>query len=233
MYPTTVPQSQEENASVDKSSAGLAHVMNKEIRNRVQMLANIVAAKYELDDLRAHKAEILLAVRNGLPEIRDENGLLQQEQIDGVVKHFEDRGITITVLGMFGGFMYKDAAIQEAINETFVAQQEKVRTEAAFEAQAKKNDRVELEAKATANKQREIAQGEADSVRIQAEAKAAAIKLVAEAASQAGKDPLFLELKKLEVESGRVEKWDGKYPNYLMNLGSGGAPNLLLEVPGK
>lgn len=236
MYPTTVPQAvaEDEKITVDMSSAGLNHVMNKEIRNRIQTLANIVAARFDLDYLRREKDQILYAVRNGIPEkVNPETGAIEQDALEGVISHFAKRGITITDLGMFGGFEYDAKAIQEAINETFVAQQEKVRTEAAFEAQAKKNERIELEAKATANKQREIALGSADAIRIEAEAKAASIKLVADAAKAAGQDPLFLELKKLEVENERVEKWDGKYPNYLMNLGGGASPNLLLELPAK
>jgi len=228
-YPTTVPDDTMKN--VDKSTASLAHVMDTEVRARVQMLANTIAAKYELDDLRAKKAEILAAVRNGIPEQKDSNGNIIQENLTGTIEHFAQRGIKITNLGQFGGFEYEEPKIQDAINETFVAQQEKVRTEAAFEAQQKKNDRVELEAKAQANKAREVALGEADAIKTLADAKAASIKSVAEATKQAGQDPLFLKLKQLEVESERIEKWDGKYPNTLMNLGREGAPNVLLNVP--
>lgn len=229
MYPTTVADNSVEN--VDKSVAGLAHVMDTEIRARVQMLANTVAAKYDLDDLRAAKAEILDAVRNGIPEQKDADGRVVQEKLVGTIEHFATRGITITNLGQFGGFEYEEPKIQEAINETFVAQQEKVRTEAAFEAQQRKNDRIELEAKATANKAREIASGEADAIEIQAKAEAAAIRAVAEATKEAGKDPLFIQLKQLEVERNRIEKWNGQYPNTLMTLGGGDSPNLLLNVP--
>ena len=37
----------------------------------------------------------------------------------------------------------------------------------------------------------------------------------------------------LEVEQGRIRKWDGHYPTYLMQFGGNDspAPNLLLEVP--
>ncbi|MHC4371199.1 MAG: SPFH domain-containing protein [Planctomycetota bacterium] len=229
MYPTTTADTT--SVDVDRSIAGLASVMDKEIRARVSMLGNYVASKYDLDDLRAKKQEILDVVRNGVPEETDADGNVTQERLQGTLEHFAARGITISNLGHFGGFEYEETKIQDAINDTFVAQQEKVKTEAAFEAQAKVNERIELEAEATANKARTIAKGTADAVTIAAEAEANAIRLVAEAASEAGKNPLFLQLKELEVEAQRIEMWDGKYPTTLMTLGEGSeAPDLLMNI---
>ena len=69
-------------------------------------------------------------------------------------------------------------------------------------------------------------------VRTIAEGEADAIRKIAEATRSAQSDPLFLQLKMLEVEQGRIEKWDGKYPNYLMQLqGDDKSPNLLLQMP--
>lgn len=230
MYPTT--KRDDSVVDVDKSTTGLAHTMDKEIRARVQMLANHVAASYNLDDLRARKQEILNVVRNGVPEIKDKDGNVIQEQLQGTIKHFRSRGITITNLGQFGGFEYEEQEIQTAINDTFIAQQAKVKTEAAFNAQAKTNERIELEAEALANKVRTIAAGTADAVKIQAAAEANAISLVAAATKEAGKDPLFIQLKHLEVETARILKWDGKYPTTLFGLGGGdSSPNLLLNIP--
>ena len=227
MYPTTTVDNSVQD--VDKSVTGLAHTMDKEIRARVQMLANHVAAQYDLDDLRAKKQEILNVVRNGVPEVRDSEGNVVQERLQGTIEHCATRGITISNLGQFGGFEYQEAKIQDAINDTFVSQQEKVKSEAAFEAQGKKNERIELEAEAFANKARTIAQGEADAVKIAAEAEANAIALVAEAARKAGEDPLFLELKRLEVKTIHENKWDGRYPTTM--LGAGSAPGLLMQLP--
>ena len=224
-YPTTTTD--KEVVNIDKSTTGLAHTMDKEIRARVQMLANQVAAKYDLDDLRARKAEILNAVRNGIPEEKDANGNIVQEKLEGVISHFERRGITITNLGQFGGFEYSNAEIQKAINATFVAQQEKVVAEAAFEAQAKKNERVELEAEAMANKSRTLAKGEADAVAIAAEAEAKAIASVAQAAKEAGEVQLFLELKRLEVQDHQINKWDGQFPKTVLGQES----NILFSLP--
>lgn len=115
-----------------------------------------------------------------------------------------------------------------AINDTFVSQQDKVKTEAAFEAQGKV---IELEAEALANKVRTIAQGKADAVEIASIAEAGAIAAVARATKEAGKDPLFIQIKQLEVETQRIGKWNGQYPTSLMTLGGTDSPNLLLNVP--
>lgn len=229
-YPTTKKLDQPDQ-NFDKSIAGLAHVMDAEIRARVVMLGNTISVKYDLDDLRARKYEILNAIRNGVPEEKDATGKVIQEKLQGVIEHFASRGITITNLGQFGGFEYEDPKIQTAINETFVAQQEKVKTEAAFDAQQRKNDRIQLEAEAEAGKAKTIAQGQADAVKIAAEAQSGAIRAVASATKEAGKDPLFIQLKQLEVETSRITKWNGQYPSTLMSLGGEGGPNLLLNVP--
>lgn len=211
-YPTTQQDSSQN--SVDKSVASLPVVMDTEIRARVQQVASEVSAKYDLDELRAKKPEIIEAVRAD------------------IIPFFKERGITITTLGMFGGFAYEQPEIQKAIDETFVAQQEKVRTAAAFEAQGKINEKIELAADAEANTERKLAQGKADAVLIAAEAEAQAIQKVAEATKAAGGDPLFLQLKQLDVDIQRMTKWDGKYPSTLMNMGSGEqSPDLLLNIP--
>ncbi len=138
-----------------------------------------------------------------------------------MIPFFAERGITITTMGMFGGFTYQNPKIQEAIDETFVAQQLKVISNAKFQAQEKENERVELEAQATANKARTIAEGEAD-----------AIRKMAEATREAQADPLFLQLKMLEVQQDRIEKWDGRYPTYLMQLGGADeGPQMMVQLP--
>lgn len=181
-------------------SKSLADMMDSEIRARIQSVAAEVAAKYDLDELRSRKQEMIDAVRAD------------------VLSFFATRGITITTIGMFGGFTYQNPQIQQAIDETFVAQQLKVVASAKQQAQLKENERIQLEAQAQADKRRTEAQGEAD-----------AILKVAEATRQAQADPLFLQLKQLEVEEARITRWDGKYPTQLMQLGAD-KPNLLLEM---
>jgi hypothetical protein len=196
-------------------SGSLADVMDKEVRGRIQQAAAEVAAKYPLDGLRSRKQEIADAVKQN------------------ITNYFAQRGVTVTTVGMFGGMTYENPEIQKSIDQTFIAQQLKVVAEAKFEAQKKENDRIELEAQGIAEKARREAQGQADARKTAAAGEAEAIRLINTAATEAQQNPLLLQLKALEVEKARIEKWDGRYPQ--MWLGAGGtgmmSPNLLLQVP--
>jgi hypothetical protein len=195
-------------------SGSLSDVMDHEIRGRIQQVAAEVAAKYPLDNLRSKKQEISDAVK------RD------------VTNFFAGRGISVTTVGMFGGMTYENPEIQRSIDQTFIAQQLKVVSEAKFEAQKKENERIELEANATAEKARREAQGLADARMTTASSEAGAIREINRAAQEAQDNPLLLQLKQLEVEKARVEKWDGRYPQWWMaGSGPGGSPSLLLQVP--
>jgi hypothetical protein len=196
-------------------SGSLADVMDKEVRGRIQQAAAEVATKYPLDSLRSRKQEIADAVKTD------------------VTNFFASRGVVITTVGMFGGMTYENPQIQKAIDETFVAQQLKVVSEARFQAQQKENDRIVLEANGIAEKARREAQGLADARKTAAAGEAEAIRVINQAALAAQQNPLLYQLKALEVEKNRIEKWDGRYPQ--MWLGASGTgmmtPNLLLQVP--
>lgn len=188
-------------------SGSLATVMDGEVRGRIQQGAAEVAAKYPLDGLRAKKQEIVDAVK------------------EDITAFFTTRGITITTVGMFGGMTYENPAIQKAIDETFIAQQLKVVSAAKLEAQLKENERIELEATATAEKSRREAKGKADARLEEAKAEAEAITLVNKAVATSG--PMLMQIRQLEVEKARVEKWSGQFPQ--MMLGSN--PNVLFTMP--
>ncbi|MEP6974373.1 MAG: SPFH domain-containing protein [Spartobacteria bacterium] len=94
-------------------SGSLDHVMDSEVRGRIQQISAEVAARYPLDALRERKQEISDAVKKDLTQF------------------FLDRGVTVTTLGMFGGMTYENAEIQKSIDNTVIAQQLKVVNEAA------------------------------------------------------------------------------------------------------
>ncbi len=192
-------------------SGSIALVMDTEIRARIQQVAAESAAKYPLDELRARKQEIMDAVRTD------------------VTAFFALRGITITTIGMFGGMTYENPEIQRSIDKTFIAQQEKVVNQARFEAQQRENDRIELAANATAETARRIAQGEADAKVLTATAEAQAIREVNRALAETQQSPLFLQIKQIDVERARVEKWSGNYPAYY--LAPSDKSGLLLTLP--
>lgn len=194
-------------------SGSLATVMDGEVRGRIQQVAAEVAAKYPLDQLRSRKQEISDAVKQD------------------VTAFFEKRGVSVTSVGMFGGMTYENPAIQKSIDETFIAQQLKVVAEAKMEAQRRENERVGLEAEASAEKARREAQGLADARKLAAQAEASAIRAVNEASREANNNPLLLQLKALEVEKAKVERWDGRFPQWWTGGGNGGGPSMLLQMP--
>jgi len=196
-------------------SGSLADVMDKEVRGRIQQAAAEVAAKYPLDTLRTRKQEISDAVKQN------------------VTNFFAARGVTITTVGMFGGMTYENPEIQKSIDQTFIAQQLKVVSDAKFQAQQKENDRLELEAQGFAEKARREAQGQADSRRTAAAGEAEAIRVINNAALEAQQNPLLLQLKTLEVEKARIEKWDGRYPQMWLGANGSGGPNanMLFQLP--
>lgn len=193
-------------------SGSLASVMDSEVRARIQQSAAEVAAQYPLDILRTKKQEIANAVKKD------------------VTNFFASRGVTITTVGMFGGMTYENPEIQRSIDQTFIAQQLKVVAEAKFEAQKKQNEQIELEANAVAEKARREAMGLADARKTAADAEAESIRKINQALIQAQQSPVLYQLKALEVEKARIDKWDGRYPTYFMGT-SGSAPNLMLHMP--
>ncbi|MBN1763622.1 MAG: hypothetical protein JW860_00025 [Sedimentisphaerales bacterium] len=182
----------------------LAVIMDNQVRAEIQSTAAEIAAKYKMDELRAKKSEIIAGVRSH------------------VLPFFANTGITISTIGMFGGYTYENADIQKAIDNTFVAQQDKVVAAAMYDAQEDKNRRIEKEAEALKNAAIIKANGEAQGIR-----------LVAQAIEEANKNPAFLELRKIEVEAERVQKWDGQYPHYYWNWSTSGqdAAGILVNTP--
>jgi hypothetical protein len=194
-------------------SGSLADVMDHEVRGRIQQVAAEVCAKYPLDNLRGRKQEVSDAVK------RD------------ITSFFANRGVTVTTVGMFGGMTYENPEIQKAIDQTFIAQQLKVVAEAKFQAQKKENERLELEAQGMAEKARREAMGQADARKTAAAGEAEAIRSINTAALEAQQNPLLLQLKTLEIEKARIEKWDGRYPQMWLGATGGAGPNLLFQAP--
>jgi regulator of protease activity HflC (stomatin/prohibitin superfamily) len=212
-------------------SKSLADMMDMEVRARIQQLVAEEAGKFELDKLRYNKSEVMKAVK------------------EDVVPFFRKKGIEITTIAMVGGFHYENPEIQRAIDDAAKASQLKVAAEAEREAQEVKNKTLKLSAEgrilaakleAQGKAEAEIAKAEADAKvrRLTAEAEAEYIRKVADAkayeVSKAKESPeVYFQLKWIETELQKLKAWDGKYPSYLMQVGSGGAgsPGFFLQPP--
>lgn len=180
----------------------LKEVLTREVKGRIQEISSLVAAKYPIDILRTNKVEIYDSVKKD------------------IIPFFESRGITITTVGMFGGMVYDNEKIQNAIDETFIAQQEKVVSAAQLAAQADKNKRIEAEADAKAKAAEKEAQGIANGNLLKAKAEAEGIDAINKAIERAQSNLSLLELKRLEIEKIKYEKWSGKYPDTVVGSGA-------------
>jgi hypothetical protein len=131
-----------------------------------------------------------------------------------VTTFFKERGLTITNLGISGGFIYTDKKISDKMSELFMAEQE------------------ESIAIAKASALQKTAQGTADAAMLKAKGESAAVKMVAEAkAFEIEKATTNLEtyvlLKRLEVQKLLTEKWDGKFPTSYVGSEH---PSMLLQL---
>jgi len=197
---------------VDKNVSALSPVMDNEIRSKIQAVFSDFAAMFDMSDLRDQKVQIVEKLRTE------------------IVPFFKTRGITITNIGLTGGFTYENKKIQDAIDNVFVAQREKEVNKAKLDAQLDANKRVEMEALAVAEALRTKAQAEADAILMSKKAEADGQTLLLAVAKEAGQNEAFLKLRQLDVEMLKAKNWNGVMPTML--IGSGGEmPTMLMPLP--
>jgi hypothetical protein len=187
-------------------SGSLQSVMDTEIRAKLQADFGLEVTDLPMEELR----------KNATPHLK--------RVVGDVTKFFLERGITITNLGITGGFVYKDKSIQDMLVKVFNAEQEKSISIAKTQAQQEDNKRILLEADGKARAVLAEKKAEADGVKAVADAKAYEI-------NKAKEDLVtYLRLKQIELEGKKTEKWDGHFPSYYIGA-SGHTPDLLLQVP--
>lgn len=235
----------------------MKNILDSEVRAAFQGIVAEVSARYKMDILRNRKQELIDSVRYGIKdseivetvlnsegkeekvkrilkapakEVNEKNEEIFNPSSEGVIRFFKRRGITITTTSMFGGFSYENKDVQKAIDNTFIAQQEKVVNAAKLDAQNDANERLVSESTAQAKARKEQALGEAEAVRAKAQGEADAIKLIADASDKAQQNPLFYKLKELELKLELTKRWNGMLPTFMMGTNSGDAPPFLLNM---
>ena len=143
----------------------LAEIMDDEVKTKITSAVVGECAKYNQDELSSNTEAIMEKVS------------------ENVIPYFEERGITITALGLTGDFVYSES-VQKSIDQRFQAEKE-------AEAQEIKN-------------QQEIANAEAEVKIAQMEAQAILEKQSVMDAE--------IRLKELENQKAWVEKWNGSVP---------------------
>lgn len=186
----------------------LEQIMDSEIRTKVQEIYSYVSAGYEMDILRNQKQYIIDIVKNGgKVTIKDAlTGESKEVEIEGAIPYFKEKGITITALGQFGGFTYENPENQKAIDDVFKAQQDKQVAKAEFEAAEVRKDALKSAGEGEAAKILESRRGEAEGIKLVAEARANEIQLLQQDAE------MYLNLQYIQVARDALEKWDGSLP---------------------
>jgi len=186
-------------------NGSLKEVLDTEVRGKLQAVFGLEVTDQPMDKLRSEATPHILRT------------------VEEVTTFFKERGITITNLGITGGFIYKDKSIMDTMVRVFNAEQEKAIATAGFQAQEEKNKAVFAEAEGLAKALLAEKQAEADGIKLVADAKSYEIEKANEDAET------YLALKRIELERQKLEKWDGKFPTYFM--GGAGTPDLLLNLP--
>ncbi len=187
-------------------NGALTQVMDHEIRAKIQSEFGLEVTDLPMQELRLKATPHIMKV------------------VDTIIEFFSARGITITNLGISGGFVYKDPSIVKTLVEVFNAEQAKLIAIADTATQTEKNKTLQLEADSRAK-----------AILTEREAEAEGIKLVADAKSyemsKASEDPeAYMLLKRLEIEQAKIDKWDGRFPTYFMGQGVESL-NMMLQSP--
>ena len=186
-------------------NGALKDVLDTEVRGKLQAVFGLEVTDQPMTKLRQEATPHILRT---VKEVND---------------FFKERGVTITNLGITGGFIYKDKSIMDTMVRVFNAEQEKAIATAGFQAQQEQNKAVFAEAEGKAKALLTEKQAEADGVKLVADAKVYEIEKAKQDAE------VYLALKRIELEKQKLEKWDGRFPTYF--LGAGQSPDMLLQMP--
>ena len=188
-------------------NGSLMKVLDSEVRSKLQSVFGLEVTDLPMEELRKSATPHILATVKQIEEF------------------FKPRGITITNLGITGGFIYKDKSILDTMVKVFNAEQEKAVAAAETAAQEERNKTIILEATGKADALLKTKKAEADGIKLVADAKMYELEKAGEQLQP------YVSLKQLELQKELLLKWDGAYPTYFIGGSSGGGPNMLLQLP--
>ena len=207
-------------------SKSLAEMMDMEVRARIHQIIAEEAGKHNIFDLPAKKNDIMKAVRE------DVGAVLQEERN----RDHHAGGARRPDLRQRG-----DSACHRRCRPL---QQLKVAAEAKRAAQEVENKTLLLaaEGKALAAKREAESKTEVEQVRAEsdaririreAQAQAEAVRHVADArayeSAKANEQPdTYWRIRQIEAEMQRYKQWDGRYPQYFLQMGQAGSPIVML-----
>lgn len=184
----------------------LATIMDLEIRAKIQGEFGLEVTDLPMETLRKGATPHLTKIIN-------------------VVKgFFKEKGITITNIGITGGFVYKNASILEKMVQVFNAEQEKDIAISKTKAQEEMNKAIIFKAQGEADAILKTKKAEADGIKLLADAKLYELEKAKENTT------LYVQLKQIELQKEQLMKWDGRFPLYFMGTSSN-TPSMLLQMP--
>ncbi len=186
-------------------NGAMAKVMDEEVRSKIQAIFGLAVTDTPMEKLRKESTPVM------------------QRTIEEVTKFFKDRGITITNLGITGGYVYKDSTIRDMMVAVFNAEQGAAIARAGTEAQKEKNKAIELAGQAEATKTLTIKRAEAEGINLVAAARQKEVEL-AKANPEA-----YVLLKRMELEREKLTRWDGRFPQWYFS-GNNSDPGMLLNI---
>ena len=151
-----------------------------------------------------------------LTQFQTNQTVIYQSLFEDAKKAFAERGISIEYLGNAKGWHFADKNIQEAINKSFIAQQEN------------QTAKMEQEAKATRNQTEFLMEQNKNKIRLasaQAEADAAKLLMASKEAAEF-QNKLQIELITAKAKSEFASRWNGTLPSNILPAGSGLLLNL-------
>lgn len=186
-------------------NGSLVKVLDSEVRSKLQAVFGLEVTDLPMDKLRKEATPHILSTTTS------------------IIEFFKERGVTITNLGISGGFIYKDKTIMDTMVKVFNAEQEKSVAMAESAAQEERNKKVIFEATGIAEALLKTKEAEAEGIKLVADAKMYELEKAAEQL------PAYISLKHLELQKELLARWDGSYPRYFM--GGVDNPNMLLQLP--
>lgn len=187
-------------------NGALQQVMDQEVRAKLQSEFGLEVTDLPMDELRTKAS----------PHIK--------RVVETLVTGFSERGITITNLGISGGFIYKDPSIVKMHVEVFNAEQKKQIAVSEAATQIEKNKTLQLEAEAKSKAILEEQQGVAEGIKLIADARTYELEKIREHGE------IYIRLQQLEIDKSRNERWDGRYPTMMIGQ-SPDSLHLLMDRP--
>ena len=173
-------------------NGALQQVMDQEVRAKLQSEFGLEVTDLPMDELRTKAS----------PHIK--------RVVETLVTGFSERGITITNLGISGGFIYKDPSIVKMHVEVFNAEQKKQIAVSEAATQIEKNKTLQLEAEAKSKAILEEQQGVAEGIKLIADSRTYELEKIREHGE------IYIRLQQLEIDKSRNERWDGRYPTMMI-----------------